>query len=114
MFCPNDCLPAFLQIILPKPNYDRNGDLLLLVPASLSDDLQEIIDYTEKTSEQERMLSNTIQVLAKDISKERNYLSRASKFLSLSSTLIIFALQAIYRIGAFDSNGKSFKNLLTF
>ena len=47
----NERLTAFLQILFAKPNYNRNGELLSLVPAILSDDLQEIFNSTTKISE---------------------------------------------------------------
>ena len=105
----NERLTAFLQILFAKPDYSRNGELLSLVPATLSDDLQEILDSTAKISEQSRMVNDSIQVLAEDISKERNYLSRASEFPFLSSTLITYCIQAHYHRGALDSNNESLK-----
>ena len=44
----NDRLTAFLQILFAKPNYDRHGELLSLIPAVLSDNLQEILTATTK------------------------------------------------------------------
>ena len=108
----NKRLTAFLQILFAKPNYNRNGELLSLVPVILSDDLQEILDSTSKISEQSRMVNDSIQVLAEDISKEKNYLSRTSEFPFLSSTLITYCLQAHYHRRALDSNNESLKNLL--
>ena len=105
----NERLTAFLQILFAKPNYNRNGELLSLVPAIVSDDVQEILESTTKISEQSRMVSDNIQVLAEDISKERNYLSRSSEFPFLSSTLNTYALQAHYHGGALDSNNESLK-----
>ena len=55
------------------------------------------------------MISDSIAVLADDIKKERNYLSRASSFPFLSNTLIIYALQAHYHSGAIDLNIESLK-----
>ena len=48
----NECLTAFLKILFAKPNYDKNGKLLSLVPATLLDDPQEILDSIAKISEQ--------------------------------------------------------------
>ena len=59
------------------------------------------------------MMSNSIQILAEDISKERNYLSRASAFPFLSSTLITFALQAHYHSGTLDTIDESLKKLFS-
>ena len=38
----NERLTDFLPILFAKPNYDRNDEFLSLVPATLSDNLQEI------------------------------------------------------------------------
>ena len=105
----NERLTAFLQILFVKPNYDRYGELLSLTPAVLSDDLQEVLTTSSKVTEQARMVSDSMKVLAEDISTERNYLSRAAKFPFLSTTLITYAIQAHYHTESIDVDLESLK-----
>ena len=100
----NERLADFLQILFAKPSYDSNGELSKLIPATLSDDLQEVITATPKTSEQTQIISDSIEVLADNVKKERNYLSRASSYPFLSNDLIIYAIQAQYYSDAIDAN----------
>ena len=97
-----------------KPNYNRYGELLSLTPAVLLDNLQEILTTSTKISEQSRMISDSMKVLADDISKERNYLSRAAQFPFLSNTLITYAIQAHYHSETIDVDFESLKNHLVF
>ena len=110
----NDRLTAFLQILFVKPNYNRYGELLSLTPAVLLDNLQEILTTSTKISEQSRMISDSMKVLADDISKERNYLSRAAQFSFLSNTLITYAIQSHYHNETIDVDFESLKNDLVF
>ena len=87
-----------------SPHYNRNGDLVSLVPADISDKVQELLTFPLTTSKQARTLINVIEVLVDNISKERSYLSRASKFPYLSSMIISYALQAHYYSGSIDDN----------
>ena len=48
-------------------------------------------------------------MLADDISKERSYLSKASKFPFLSTTLLTYVLYTNYHSSAIDSNIDSLK-----
>ena len=48
------------------------------------------------------MVNDGIRVLADDISQERNYISRASKFPFLSNTLLTYALQSHFYSEAID------------
>ena len=105
----NERLLAFLAILFSKPHYDRKGDLSSLVPAEIADEARELLTSSSSTSEQARTLSDGIEVLADDISRERSYLSRASKFPFLSNTLITYALQAHFHSGAIDGNMESLK-----
>lgn len=76
----NERLSALLAILSSKPLFDRKGDLASLIPAVLTNEIQEIISSSASTSEQARALSDSIEALADDVSRERSYLSRASKF----------------------------------
>ena len=105
----NERLTAFLQILFVKPNYDRNGEVLSLTPAVLSDNLQEVLTTTTKVTEQARMISDSMKVLAEEISQERNYLSRASQFPFLSTTLISYAIQTHYHTETIDIDLESLK-----
>ena len=92
-----------------KPNYNRYGELLSLTPTVLSDDLQEVLTTSSKVTEQAHMISDSMKVLAEDISKERNYLSRAAQFPFLLTTLITYAIQAHYHTESIDINIESLK-----
>lgn len=67
----NERLTSFLQILFAVPNYNRDGKVTNLIPATITDDLQEILSSTSKVSEQARMVSNNIKALATDILKEK-------------------------------------------
>ena len=105
----NERLSSFLAILFAKPQFDRNGDVTSLIPAVITDEVQEILTTCTKIAEQSRIINDGIEVLADDIKKERSYLSRASKFPFLSNTLITYAIQAHYHRGAMDSNMDSLK-----
>ena len=105
----NEKLQAFFSILFAKPLFDRKNELVSLIPASLTDEIKEIVTSSSSTSEQARELSDSIEALADDISRERCYLSRAAKFPFLSTTLITYILQAHYHSGAIDNNLESLK-----
>ena len=87
-----------------------------LKPADLTDEIVEIMTITKTTSEQARLVGEGIEVLAEDVSKEKNYLSRSCKFPFLTNTLLTYALQAHFYSGAIDENLDSLKksfNILT-
>ena len=105
----NERLIAFLQILFARPNYDRNGDISSLIPAEISDDLDEVLTATSKVTEQARLISDNIKVLSDDITKERTYLSRSTNFPFLSSTVITYAIQAHYHSESIDVDSDSLK-----
>jgi hypothetical protein len=88
----NEKLIAFLSIIFSHPSYDRSGSLIGLVPGNITDEASELLLSSTSTSEQARFFGDGMEAYADDISKERNYLSRAAEFPYLSQTLIIYAL----------------------
>ena len=105
----NEKLQAFFSILFAKPFFDRKNELVSLIPSIITDEIKEIITSSSSTSEQARELSDSIEVLADDVSRERCYLSRAAKFPFLSTTLITYILQAHYHSGPMDSNLESLK-----
>ena len=112
----NEKLIAFLSILFSLPSYDRCGNLTGLVPGDITDEASELLLSSTSTSEQARSFGDGIEALADDISKEKNYLSRAAEFPYLSQTLITYALQAHYHSGSIDKNMESLKksfNVLT-
>ena len=112
----NEKLIAFLSILFSLPSYDRSGNITGLVPGDITDEASELLLSSTSTSEQARSFGDGIEALADDISKEKNYLSRAAEFPYLSQTLITYALQAHYHSGSIDKNMESLKksfNVLT-
>ena len=112
----NEKLIAFSSILFSLPSYDRSGNLTGLVPGDITDEASELLLSSTSTSEQARSFGDGIEALADDISKEKNYLSRAAEFPYLSQTLITYVLQAHYHSGSIDKNMESLKksfNVLT-
>ena len=99
----NDRLQAFLAIMISKPLYDRKDDIIFLIPAILTDEIQDIITSTSSTLEQAQELSDNIEALAEDVSKS------GTKFPFLSSTLVTYGLQAHYHSGPMHNNLESLK-----
>ena len=93
----NERLTAFLQILFAKPVFDADGDLGFLEPATISDNLQEILTLTSNTSQQARM-----KVLLDEIASEKYYLSRNLNFPFISNTVITYALQSHYHSESID------------
>ena len=102
-------LQAFISILFAIPFFDRKNELVSLIPSIITDEIKEIITSSSSTSEQARELSDSIETLADDVSRERCYLSRAAKFPFLSTTLITYILQAHYHSRPMDSNLESLK-----
>ena len=105
----NEKLQVFFSILFAKPLFDRKNELVSLIPSIITDEIKEIISSSSSTSEQSRELSDSIEALADDVSRERCYLSRAAKFPFLSTTLITYILQAHYHSGPMDNNLESLK-----
>ena len=105
----NERLLAFTAILFSKPTYNKDGDLKTLHPAELSDEANEVVLSTAKIGEQARLIGDNIEAFASDISQERNYISRSSRFPFLSHTVITYLLQAHYHSGAIDTNMDSLK-----
>ena len=80
-----------------------------LHPAELSDEANEVVFSAAKIGEQARLIGDNIEAFASDISQERNYISRSSRFPFLSHTVITYLLQAHYHSGAIDANMDSLK-----
>ena len=112
----NEKLIAFSSILFSLPSYNRSGNLTALVPGEITDEASELLLSSTSISEQARSFGDGIEALADDISKEKNYLSRAADFPYLSQTLLTYALQAHYHSGSIDKNMESLKksfNVLT-
>ena len=65
----NERISTSLAILFSKPQYDRNGDISLLIPVTITDEVQEFVTTCSSTSEQSRMISDDIEVLADDVKK---------------------------------------------
>ena len=55
------------------------------------------------------MVNEGIRVLSDDISRERNYISQATKFPFLSNTLLTYALQSHFHSKAINVDFESLK-----
>jgi len=89
----NERFSSFNAVLFAMPIYDKNGELRSLLSADLSNEASEIISSTASTSEQARLLGDTLEAFTDDISRERNYISRATKFPFLSHTMLTYLLQ---------------------
>ena len=78
------------------------------------EEASELLLSSTSPSEQARSFSDGIEALADDISREKNYFSRAAEFTFLSPTLVTYAIQVYYHSGSIDKNMESLKNLLIF
>ena len=92
-------LIKFISILFASPAYDINGNLVILLPAELAGEAMEMVSSKSPTSEQGRGIGDNIEIMDDDISKERNYINRASRFPYLSHTLITYMLHDNYHSG---------------
>ena len=83
----NERVLAFYSSLFTRAQYDRHGKVTALLPAEISDDALELFSSSSSVSEQSRILHDSLESLADDISEERNYLSRATRFPFLSTTI---------------------------
>ena len=104
----NERLVTFFSILFSSPNYDDHGDMYL-VPANISDELTEIMTSSSSSSEQARRIGENIEVLAEEITKEKDYLSRWTDFPFLTSTVLAYIYQAHFHSGSIDENVESLK-----
>ena len=104
----NDRLATFFSILFASASDDQQGEFQLS-PAIISDEVQEIMTSSSSTSDQARLIGQGIEVLADDISKEKNYLSRFGNFPFLTSTVLTYILQAHFHSGAIDESIDSLK-----
>ena len=109
----NERLTAFLQILFAKPVFDADGDLSFLEPATISDNLQEILTLTSNTSQQARMVLDAMKVLLDEIASEKYYLSRNLNFPFISNTVITYALQSHYHSESIDVDLDFLKKLFS-
>ena len=105
----NEKLTAFLQVLFAKPVFDNDGDISYLEPATISDNLQEIMTTTTNTSQQARMVTDAMKVLLDEVSGEKHYISRNVNFPFMSSTIVSYALQAHYHTESIDVDIESLK-----
>ena len=87
----------------------REGSGEYLIPGTMNDDAMEIIVSSDKITEQARLTVDSITALNDEISNERSYILRYTRFLFLSYTCITYMLQTHFHNGAIDSNLKSLK-----
>ena len=62
----------FYALLFAKPQYDKNGAIVTLLPGDISDEAMEVLSSTSSVSEQARLLGDSFRVLSEDISKERS------------------------------------------
>ena len=105
----NERFLSFNAVLFARPVYNKNGELRSLLSGDLSDEATEIISSTAATAEQARLLGDNLEAFAEDISRERNYISRATKFPFLSHTTLTYLLQSHFHSGAMESNLDSLK-----
>ena len=99
----NERVIALYSILFVKAQYDRHGTVSSMLPAERSDDVMELFSSASSTSEQSRILHDSLDALSDEISTERNYLSRATRFLFLSTTVLSYMLHPNFHNGYIDS-----------
>ena len=105
----NDKLLNFLAVLYAKPAYDRNGTIISLTPADISDEAKELLTTATSTAEQARSLADALFAHADEIRMERNYVSRSSNFPFLSLTALTYFLQGYLHLVAIDQNIEGLK-----
>ena len=105
----NEKVILYYALLFAKPQYDKNGAIVTLLPGDISDEVMEVLSSLSSVSEQARLLSDIFRVLSEDISKERTYLSRAACFPFLSETTYKFMLQHYYHADPIDRDNESIK-----
>ena len=68
----NEKVILFYALLFSKPQYDKNGAIVSLLPGDLSDEALEVLSSASSVSEQARLLGDSFRVLSEDISKERS------------------------------------------
>ena len=89
----------FLSVMYTHPTYDRTGSLTALSPAILTNEAMELLTSSSSTADTSRNLTDGLEALAYDISRERSYISRATDFPFLSQTLLTYFLQGYCHTG---------------
>ena len=105
----NEKLMAFLSVMYAHPTYDRTGSITALSPAILTNEAMELLSSSSSTADTSRNLTDGLEALAYDISRERSYISRATDFPFLSQTLLTYFLQGYCHTGSIEKNPESLK-----
>ena len=105
----NERLITFMSLFFPRPQYDREGQMVTLLPAELSDEALDMLTSSTSTSDQATQLGDGLTSLADEITNERFYLSRTVKFPYLSQTVLLYIIKTIFHQGSIDKNVESIK-----
>ena len=81
---------AFLSVMYSHPSYDRTGLLIALSPTMLTNEEMELLTSSSSTADTSHNLTDGLEALAYNISRERSYISRTTDFPFLSQTLHLF------------------------
>ena len=105
----NERVIAFYSILFAKAQYDQHGKVSAMLLAELSDDALELFSSSSSTSEQSRILHDSLDALSHEIPAERNYLSRATRFPFLSATVLSYMLHPNFHNGYIDKPAEAIK-----
>ena len=70
----NERLVTFMSLFFSRPQYDRDGQMVTLIPAELSDEALDMLSSSTSTSDQASQLGDGLTSLADQITNERFYL----------------------------------------
>ena len=110
----NEKVIIFTSLLFSIPEFDRNGTISSLSPGEMSDEALDILSSSTSTSEQARSLHDSFSILADEVSKEKDYLSRAAEFPFVSQTSYTYMIQCHYHTGPIDKSGDSIKKTFNF
>ena len=85
----SDRLTVFMGLLFAAPNTDIHGAIIGYTPATLTDNVKEVFESVSSTTDQARMIGENLTAFSVEVSEEKTYLPRCTRypFLPLYETI---------------------------
>ena len=107
----NNRMNLFKSLLFAIPMFDQRHKVNHLRLVTITEEVKELFVSTSSTSDQVRLASEGMLVLAEDISIETDYLSRTTRFPKLPQTTVTYNLQSHYCSESMVGSEETLKSL---
>ena len=105
----SDRLTVFMGLLFAAPTKDVHGAIIGYVPATLTDNVKEVFESVSSTMDQARMIGENLTAFSVEVSEEKSYLPRCTRYPFLPLTLLIYLMHINLHLTSIDGDPESLK-----